>query len=164
MSERISRVVRPAAAGRCVPVFTCGVVLQRALYDTCPCQTGHVRAQSPLLRVNNPMSEYGSQKDSALQLLGDVCLQPARSEGSAECAARAAAPELGVKPELEVHLASILLRPFHAFLPARRPSPSRQAVTGGNWRGRCDFLLYLLGVRRVLMAKAATDVSACILT
>ena len=68
--------------------------------------------QSPLLRVSNPMSEYGSQKDSALQLLGDVCLQPARSEGGAERAARAAAPELGVKPEVEVRLTSLYLGLF----------------------------------------------------
>lgn len=58
--------------------------------------------QSPLLRVSNPMSEYRTQKDSALQLLGDVCLKPTLSEGSAERAAGAAAPELGVKPEVEV--------------------------------------------------------------
>lgn len=97
------------------------VVAEGSLYNIWPCQRGHVRMQSPLLRVRIPMSEYGSQKDSALQLLGDVCLQPVRSEGSAECAARAAAPELGVKPELEVHLASLLLQLFHAVPPAHRP-------------------------------------------
>ena len=62
------------------------------------------------------MSEHGSQKDSALQLLGDVCLQPARSKGSAEHAARAAAPELGWKPELEVPVPFTLLWLIHAFL------------------------------------------------
>ncbi|CAK0746071.1 hypothetical protein CVIRNUC_001665 [Coccomyxa viridis] len=72
------------------------------IQSTPPVQGGAaLESPSPLLRVSNPMSEYRTQKDSALQLLGDVCLKPTLSEGSAERAAGAAAPELGVKPEVE---------------------------------------------------------------
>ena len=88
--------------------------------------------QSPLLRVSNPMSEYRTQKDSALQLLGDVCLKPTLSEGSAERAARAAAPELGVKPEVEVHVHFTLPRPIQAFLPARSPLLCWQGLAEGK--------------------------------
>ena len=78
------------------------------------------------------MGEYGSQKDSALQLLGDVCLQPARSGGSAERAARAAASELGVKPEVEVCVHSILPRLIQAFSPAHRPFLCWQGTAEGG--------------------------------
>lgn len=58
---------------------------------------------SPLLRVQTPMGECSAGKDSALQLLGEVCLQPVRSGDSAAGGAQAEhASEAGVKAEPEV--------------------------------------------------------------
>ncbi len=37
--------------------------------------------QSPLLRVQTPMGKCSAERDSALQLLGEVCLQPLRFGG-----------------------------------------------------------------------------------
>lgn len=38
--------------------------------------------QSPLLRVQTPMGKCSGEKDAALRLLGEVCLQPAASSGN----------------------------------------------------------------------------------
>lgn len=43
--------------------------------------------QSPLLRVQTPMGKCSAERDSALQLLGEVCLQPLRFGDSAPSAA-----------------------------------------------------------------------------
>lgn len=61
--------------------------------------------QSPLLRVQTPMGKCSAERDSALQLLGEVCLQPRRSDDSAPSApsaAHASAPEPGSRLAHEV--------------------------------------------------------------
>ena len=59
--------------------------------------------QSPLLRVQTPMGKCSGEKDSALQLLGEVCLQPAASSGnSTPCGRRASADGANVKTETQV--------------------------------------------------------------
>lgn len=49
-----------------------------------------------------PMGKSAAEKDSALQLLGEVCLQPLRSRDSTPSAGQPHAPETDVQVEQEV--------------------------------------------------------------
>lgn len=66
--------------------------------------------QSPLLRVQTPMGKCSAERDSALQLLGEVCLQPLRYGDSMRSAALPPADTsggLGIMLEQKVWALSI---------------------------------------------------------
>ena len=68
--------------------------------------------QSPLLRAQTPTGKCSAERDSALQLLGEVCLQPLRYGGSTPSAALPPADTsggLGVMLEQKVRALPVTL-------------------------------------------------------